>query len=230
MRDPEYAPLWAGQLDRAAARTLPHQALRIALHGEYAARAFHQHMAQAFQARAPFPALARRVESRIIGLDRLCSRHGVPRPTDPFPQETRLETSWRANLVRAIRGEQATAALHVRLARELGDADLREHFLCLGHESLERQLPLLQRALQDAIEREGMHARAGVPADEAYMKHGFIGDFMEKAFSVLAGQHGALGVVAPPLKTGPALLSGIAAGALGMHFARQRIRKNRKEA
>ncbi|KAF7598219.1 MAG: ferritin [Candidatus Dactylopiibacterium carminicum] len=170
------------------------------------------------------------MENRIASLDRLCARHGVPRPLPPLPQETVLESGWRANLIRAIRGEQASAARYQRLWQAVPDAGLRDAFAGLQRETLQRQLPPLQQALQDALALEQMHARAGVPPEEAYTKHGLIGDFMEKTFSVLAGQHHALGVVAPLFKANPALLAGLAAGSLGLHFARQRLRKDRKES
>lgn len=230
MRNLDDALLRAGKPDPASPQALAHQLLRIALFGEYAARAFHQRMNMAYASRAPFPALARRADARISRLTRLCARQGVACPADPFAQETTLAPGWRQNLERALRGEATTLQRLARLARAAGKRGLADEFATLHTETLKRQIPLLQQALQDALERERAHQAAGVPAADAHMQHGFVGDFMEKAFSVVAGQHGALGVVAPLLRAQPALLGGIAVGSLGLWLARQRIHKQGKDS
>lgn len=235
MRNFDEALLRSGRPDPAAPFPPVFQVLRLALYGEFAARAFHLRVAEAFPGRAPFAAVAQAVGGRIVQLEKLCVRYGVPRPSDPFEHETTIAPAWRVNLERAVAGELATAQRYAQLAGGAVPGDVANVFARLQRDSLQRQLPGFRDALARAIETETLHARHGVPAEEAYMQHGPLSDFMEKAFSVLAGQHRALGFVAPLLRANPALLGGVMAGSAGVWLARKRyaktgVRKNGKES
>lgn len=223
-------PLLRGRrIQSAAGFSTVQQALRIALHDGYAARAFYAQVNEAFGARPPFAAITLSQARHIEKLGGLCQRYGVPRPLDPFAQETRISPSWRGNLERAVAGELAKVQLYQQLLSQLVEPDIQRELARLQRASLDKHLPAFQRALQQAIEQESLHAQHGVPAGEAYMQHGPISDFMEKAFSVLGSQHRALGFVAPLLRAHPALLAGLAAGAAGTYLIKKRVQQNGKE-
>ncbi|MDQ7988357.1 MAG: ferritin [Candidatus Dactylopiibacterium sp.] len=223
MRNFDEALLRRGRVEAAAPFPPLFQALRIALSGEHAARAFHRRVSEAFPGKAPFAAAAQLVERRIALLARLSSRYGVPLPQDPFAQETAIAPAWRINLERAVAGELATARRYQQLLAHALPPELADAFARLHRESLQKQLPRFQDALRKAVDTEMLHARHGVPANEAHMEHGPLSSFMEKAFSVLAGQHYAFGMMAPLLRARPALLGGVLAGSAGMYLARRRL-------
>ena len=89
--------LRAQRIDPRAPYPVVHQAVRIALYDEYAARSFYARVAEAFGARPPFANIVRSEEQHIAVLLGLCERFGIPRPLDPFPQETNVEPTWLAN-------------------------------------------------------------------------------------------------------------------------------------
>lgn len=118
-------------IDPAAPFPIVHQAIRIALYEEFAARSFDARVVEAFGPRAPFPELVRADEQRIAALSGLCQRFGIPRPLDPFPQETRLEPSWLATCARAVAGRIATAQRYGALLARVAEPEVRNVFLQL---------------------------------------------------------------------------------------------------
>lgn len=229
MRNFDEALLRERRIQPAAGFSVAQQALRIALYDEYAARAFYTQVSEAFGSRPPFAAMLLSQARHVEKLGSVCQRYGVPRPLDPFPQETRISPSWRVNLERAVTGEITKARLYQQLLQDPVPSEIQRIFASLQRSALEDHLPAFQRALQQAIEQERLHAEQGVPAGEAYMQHGPISDFMEKAFSVLGSQHRALGFVAPLLRAHPALLAGLAAGAASTYLIKKRVQQNGKE-
>lgn len=99
-------------IDPASPFPILHQALRIALYGEYAARSFYARMVEAFGPQPPFQSVVPSQERRIATLSALCQRFGVPRPIDPFPVETTVGPSWLANCQRAVAGTIQSARLY----------------------------------------------------------------------------------------------------------------------
>jgi hypothetical protein len=229
MRNHDESILRSYRVDRRAPFPPLHQALRIALYDEYAARAFYGGVVEAFGNQRPFVALLRSQNDRIDQLNRLCSRYGVPRPLDPFPAETQISPAWRTNLERAVTGKANSIQLYQALIQQVGEMDAASALAKLNRTAVGNHLPSLQRALQSAVDQEILHARHGVAPSEAYVQHGPLSDFLEKAFSVLGNHNQAFGVVGPLLKSRPALLAGVAAGVGGIYFARKRVRQNRKE-
>lgn len=200
-----------------------HQAIRIALYDEYAARAFYRHVVEAFGAQPPFANIVTAEEQHVAALGRLCERLGIPRPLDPFPGETTLAPSWRANLERAVAGEIANVQLYRKLLPHVIDRDVRRVFGNLQAASLDNHLPAFQLALQQAIARESYHAAQGVPANQAYVRHGPLTNLIEQGFSLLARQHGAFGLLGTLARNAhPALLAGMLAGGAAVHTLRQR--------
>ncbi|MBK1680893.1 ferritin [Rhodocyclus tenuis] len=200
-----------------------HQALRIALYDACAARAFGARVIAAFGAQAPFVKLAAAEERTVATLTALCERYGVPRPFDPFPGETTLAPGWRANLERAIAGELASIQLYQELRAQVRARDVRRSFTALQAEALDDHLPALRRALATALARERYHAAQGVPADQAYTRHGPLTNLLEQGISLLSGQHGAAGIAGPLLRAAkPGLLVGLLAGGATAYYLRQR--------
>ena len=201
---------------------LMHQALRIALYDEYAARAFYRSVVEAFGAQAPFAAIATAEDQHVAALGRLCERYGVPRPLDPYPAETTVAPAWRINLARALAGEIANVQLYQYLLQHVAAPDVRRVFLNLQAASLENHLPAFQRALEAAVAQESYHATQGVAPSQAYVRHGPVSDALEKVFSLLARQHGAFGFIGPVLRaTHPSTLAGMLAGGAVVHFLRR---------
>ncbi|MFT4172055.1 MAG: ferritin [Rhodocyclaceae bacterium] len=226
MPNHDEAILRARCLDPTAPWPLPHQALRIALYGEYAARAFHTRMIEAFGPRAPFPAALRASSARIERLTTLCRRGGVPTPYDPYPQETRVAPAWRDNCLRACRGETTTASTYAQLLARVDSPALRDAFARLQRETLAKRLPAFENAALRAIDQERLHVAQGVAPADAYVEHGPVANILERAFSVLGQQHQAFNVVGPLLRNaGPALLAGLAAGSAGTYFVKRKTRR-----
>lgn len=200
-----------------------HQAVRIALYDEYAARAFYRRVAEAFGQQPPFASIARAEERHVAALDRLCQRYGIPRPLDPFPAETTVSPGWRANLERAVAGEMANVHLYRYLLPHVAARDVRQTFASLQSASLNNHLPAFQHALQLALAREGYHAAQGIPASQAYVSHGPLTNILEHGFSLLASQHSAFGLAGSLLRAAhPAMLAGMVAGGGAVHFLRKR--------
>nr|WP_211168970.1 ferritin [Aromatoleum toluvorans] len=210
------------RIERKAPFPPAHQALRIALYDEFAARAFYRKAVEAYGPREPFAASLKAAEARVATLARLCRRYGVASPLDPFPLETSLAPGWRANCERALAGTLARLRLYETLIART-DGALRKRLRRLQAEDAQ-QLQVWHEALAEAVRLEQLHAQGGIAPDEAHMEHGLIGDFLERTFSVLSGQHAAIGVVGPLLsRLNPALLAGIAAGGAGVLLARGKL-------
>lgn len=200
-----------------------HQAVRIALYDEYAARAFYRRVVEAFGPQPPFVNIARAEERHVAALGRLCQRYGIPRPLDPFPGETTVSPGWRANLERAVAGEIANVRLYRYLMPHVAARDVQQTFANLQAASLDNHLPAFQHALQLALAREGYHAAQGIPASQAYVRHGPLTNILEHGFSLLARQHSAFGLVGSLLRAAhPAMLAGMAAGGSAVHCLRKR--------
>lgn len=163
MANYDEAILRSRTLQPAAPFPVVHQAVRIALYDEYAARAFYRRVTEAFGPQVPFVSIARAEDQHIAALGRLCERYGIPRPLDPFPAETTVSPSWRANLERAVAGEIANVQLYRYLLPHVIARDVQETFVNLQSASLDNHLPAFQRALQLALAREGYHAAQGIP-------------------------------------------------------------------
>lgn len=203
---------------------LLHQALRIAMYDEYAARAFYGKVVEAFGQKQPFVNIVIAEDQHVAALGKLCERYGVPRPHDPFSAETTVSPSWRANLERGVAGEVANVQLYQYLLTEVPIPEVRRVFLNLQTASLENHLPAFQRALESAVAQEGYHAMRGIAPSQAYVRHGPVTDTIEKAFSLLASQHGAFGLVGSLVRaTHPTMLAGMVAGATAVHFMRQSV-------
>lgn len=199
-----------------------HQALRIALYDEYAARAYYAAVVQAFGAQPPFANIVRSEEQHIAALGNLCQRYGVPRPLDPFPAEVDISPSWRVNLERGVAGEIANIRLYDYLARQVVEPDVRQVFANLQAASRNNHLPAFQRALEKAVSREVWHARQGIAPSQAYVRHGPFTDALERGFALLARQHGAFGLLGPLVRlANPAMLAGMVAGGAAVHYLRQ---------
>ena len=199
-----------------------HQALRIALYDEYAARAFYARVVEAFGPQPPFSRIAESEAQHIATLTGLCERYGVPRPLDPFPAETSVAPTWRANLERAVTGEIANVQLYGYLLPWVVQTDVRRTFAALQAASRNNHLPAFQDALQRAFALEGYHAAQGVPPNQAYVRHGPLTNFIEQGFSFLARQHGAFGIVGSLVRAAhPALLAGMVAGGAAVHLLRR---------
>jgi len=207
----------------AAPFPVVHQAIRIALYDEYAARAFYRRVVEAFGPQPPFANIVLAEEQHVAALSRLCERLGIPRPLDPFPAETTVAPTWRANLERGVAGEIANVQLYRNLLPQVSDREVRRVFSNLQAASLDNHLPAFQLALQQAIARESYHAAQGVPASQAYVRHGPLTNLVEQGFSLLARQHGAFGLLGTLVRnTHPALLAGMLAGGAAVHTLRQR--------
>lgn len=230
MRNHDEAILRARRIDPAARVPLLHQALRIALYDELAARAFFRSVVEAFGPKAPFAAALDDQERRIAELAGLARRFGVPRPLDPFATDAGISPGWRANCERALAGEAAKIRLYESLLAGLTERDVAQVFRRLARASLERRLPAFRDAVARAIELERLHVQQGVPAEQAYVEHGLFSDFLEKTFAILGSQHQAIGVVGPLLRnTRPAMLAGLVAGGAGVLLARSKLELNRNQ-
>jgi len=198
-----------------------HQALRIALYDEYAARAYYAAVVAAFGPQPPFVNIVQSEVQHVEALARLCERYGVPRPIDPFPAETTVAPTWRANLERSVAGEIANVRLYDYLLGWVREPDVRQVFGNLRAASLNNHLPAFQRALEAAIVRESWHVRQGIPPSQAYVRHGPLTDALERGFALLARQHGAFGLVGSLVRaTHPAMLAGMVAGGAAVHWLR----------
>lgn len=222
MANYDEAILRSQTIQPAAPWPVLHQALRIALYDEYAARAYYAAAVEAFGAQPPFVNIVQSEARHIEALSRLCIRYGVPRPLDPFPAETTIPPSWRVNLERGVAGEIANIRLYGYLLGYVAEPDVRQAFGNLMAVSRDNHLPAFQRALDKAVTLESWHARQGVAPSQAYVRHGPLTDALERGFALLARRHGALGLLGPLVRLAdPAMLAGMAAGGAAVHFLRQ---------
>lgn len=208
------------QVQPAAPFPVAHQAVRIALYDEYAARSFYGRVVEAFGPKAPFAAIVRAEEQHIVALGRACDRLGCARPLDPFPAETTVAPSWRANCERAVAGEMANVRLYDSLLPYAADAGLRGTFLNLQAASRDRHLPAFRQAVVDAVALEGYHATHGIPPAQAYVQHGLVSDLLERVFSQLGP---GAGLFSPLVRnTSPAMLAGMVAGGAGVYLFKRK--------
>ncbi|MCD8516857.1 MAG: ferritin [Burkholderiaceae bacterium] len=197
-----------------------HQAVRIAFYDEYAARSFYNKVLEAYGAKPPFEAIARSELRHVAALTELADRYGIPRPLDPFPGETQVSPTWRQNCERAIAGEIANVQLYAYLKQFVSEPDVNGVFSNLQAASFNNHLPAFQRALAAAVAQEQYHASRGIPPQAAYVKHGMVTDFIERALAGL-GPTGRL--VSPLVKHAhPALLAGMATGTAGVLIYRKK--------
>lgn len=230
MRNYDEPILRSQRIDPAAPFPILHQAVRIALYDEYAAQSFHAGVVEAFGARQPFANILRSEERHIAALSNLCQRFGVPRPLNPFPQETTVSPSWLVNCERAVAGEIANIRLYDYLLSQVAEPEVRRVFQNLRAASLERHLPAFRQAVLEAMAQERYHADRGIPPQQAYVQHGPLSDFMERAFAHLGIQAGPLGIFSPLLRhSHPAMLAGMVAGGAGIYLLKNRPGRNRKE-
>lgn len=210
------------RIQPAAPFPLLHQAIRIALYDEYAARAFYARVIEAFGPQPPFVNIVRAEAQHVAALSQLCQRYGIPRPLDPFPGETTVAPTWRANLERAVAGEIANVQLYRNLLPQVPANDVQRVFIRLHDASLDNHLPAFQQALQIAIARESYHVAQGVPASQAYVRHGPLTTIVEQGFSLLARQNSAFGLLGSLVRAAhPAMLAGMIAGGVAVHQLRQ---------
>lgn len=230
MRNYDEPILRSHRIDPRAPFPLLHQAVRIALYDEYAARSFYTRVLEAFGARPPFVEVSRSQAGRIATLTALCERFGIPRPLDPYPMETSVAPAWLLNCRRAVAGKMANVRLYANLLAQVGEPEIRRVFAQLQAASLEQHLPVLQQALLDAQAHERLHAAKGVAPAQAYVKHGPLSDFLERSLAHLSSQPGPIGMLSPILRhVNPALLAGMTAGGAGVYLLREKLRSARKE-
>ena len=222
--------LRAQRIDPRAPYPVVHQAVRIALYDEYAARSFYARVAEAFGARPPFANIVRSEEQHIAVLLGLCERFGIPRPLDPFPQETTVAPTWLANCQRAVNGEIANVRLYAYLLTQVAEPEIRQVFQRLQAASLQNHLPAFRQAAAAAQAQENYHAAHGITPQQAYVRHGPLSDFLETAFSQLGPYAGPLGLFSPLLRRAhPAMLAGMVTGGAGVYLLKDRIGRHRKE-
>jgi hypothetical protein len=230
MQNYDEAILRARRIDPAAPFPILHQAVRIALYDEYAARAFYGRVVEAFGPRPPFVNIVRAEERHVAALTGQCERLGIPRPLDPFPMETQIAPTWLANCERAIAGEIANIRLYQTLLPRIADPEVIRVFLNLQSASLQNHLPAFREASTEAVAQERYHAARGIPPQQAYERHGPLADFLEKAFAQLGPHAGPLGLFSPILRhTHPAMLAGMAAGGAGVYFLRKKSGRKKQE-
>lgn len=230
MNNHDEAILRGRRIDRRAPFPVLHQALRIALYNAYAARSFYARVIEAFGPRPPFADLVKAEEQEVTALSALCQRFGIPRPLDAFPSQTRPASGWLANCQRGLAGEVASLRLYGELLGAVREPETRRLFLQLQTDALEHHLPALQHAALEAAARERFHAARGIGPEQAYVRHGPLSDFVEKALAHLGAHAGPIGFVGPILRhTHPATLAGLAVGGAGVYLVKTRLRRSQKE-
>jgi hypothetical protein len=218
------------RIDPAAPFPVVHQAVRIALYDEYAARSFYARVTEAFGPQPPFSNIVRAEEQHVAALLGLCERFGIPRPLDPFPQESTVEPTWLANCQRAVAGEIANVQLYAYLLGQVAEPEVRRVFQNLQAASLQNHLPAFRQAAVAAQAQESYHAARGIPPQQAYVRHGPLSDFLERAFSQLGPYAGPLGIFSPLLRNAhPAMLAGMVTGGAGAYLLKNRIGRHHKE-
>lgn len=219
MRNYDELILRQKRLDPNAPFPLEHQAVRMALFDEYAARSFYLRVSEAYGQRPPFPNIIRSEERHIAALSSLCDRLGIAKPLDPFPYETSIEPTWLANCARAVTGEVENIRLYTQLLAQVSSPDIRRVFSNLQAASYEHHLPAFRDALLQAANQERYHATQGVPAQQAYIRHGPLSDIAERILSQVSGQGGLVRLFSPMVRQAhPALLAGLVVGGTGAYL------------
>lgn len=230
MRNHDEVILRMRRTDPRAPYPLVHQAVRIALYGEYAARSFYARVTEAYGERPPFATIVRSNEQHVTVLLGLCEHFGIPRPLDPFPQETSVEATWLANCQRAVMGEIANVQLYAYLLTEVADPEVRTVLQSLQAASFHKHLPAFRQAVAAAQSQEIYHAAHGIPPQQAYVRHGPLPDFLERVLSQLGPHVGPIGILSPLLRhADPAMLAGMLAGGAGVYLLKDRIGRHHKE-
>lgn len=130
------------------------EALAAALDDEYRARATYRAVLDVYGDVGPFVNIVESEERHIQALRRLCERHGVKIPADPWPSRVSAPASLEAACEAALEAERENADLYERLMEAAaGHADVEETFRRLLAASQENHLPAFERAL--ARERRG---------------------------------------------------------------------------
>lgn len=205
-----------------------HQAVRIAIYDEYEARAFYLRVIEAFGEQAPFVNIANSETKHIEQLYKLCDRYGIARPLDPFMDEVRVHPSWLANCQHAVMAEWRNVELYSELLQYVVEPDVIDTFQRLQRASLHNHMPAFQRVAEAAQVQEQYHVAHGIPASEAYVKHGPIADFLEGLLARLSAQHPYAGFVGPIVRrTPPALLSGLLIGGAGVWLYKSQSDKSK---
>lgn len=230
MQNHDEIMLRSRQVQPSAPFPVAHQAVRIALYDEYAARSFYTRVIEAFGPRAPFANIVRAEQQHVDALSRLCDRLGCARPLDPFPMETTVAPTWRANCERAVAGEIANVRLYDSLLPYAVDAGMQQVFLNLQSASRDNHLPAFRQAVADAIALEQYHASHGIAPVNAHARHGAVADFLERAFAQFGPRVGPLGLVSPLIRNAhPAMLAGMVTGAAGVYLYRHKTGRPHKE-
>jgi hypothetical protein len=230
MQNYDEAILRTRRINPAAPFPILHQAVRIALYDEYAARAFYARVIEAFGPRKPFVNILRAEERHIAELSAQCERLGIPRPLDPFPMETRIAPTWLVNCERALVGEIAKIRLYQNLLSQVADPEVIGVFQNLQAASQQDHLPDFRDAVAEAMAQESYHAVRGIPPQQAYERHGPLADLIEKVFTHLGPHAGPLGLFSPLLRhTHPAMLAGMAAGGAGVYWLRNKSGRKKQE-
>lgn len=130
------------------------EALRAALDDEYKARASYRAVLDAHGEVRPFVNIVESEERHIQALRRLCERHHVEIPADPWPLRVTAPASLEAACEAAIEAERENVVLYERLLKAAaGRPDVEETFHRLLSASQENHRPAFERAL--ARERRG---------------------------------------------------------------------------
>jgi hypothetical protein len=134
------------------------EALMAALDDEYRARATYRAVLAAHGDVRPFVNIVESEERHIEALHRLCERHGVKVPSDPWPSRVSAPESLEAACEAAVEAERANGVLYQQLMEGAGGRpDVEETFRRLLTASQENHLPAFERAL--ARERRGGDGR-----------------------------------------------------------------------
>jgi hypothetical protein len=138
------------------------EALLAALDDEYRARATYRAVLEAHGDVRPFNNIVESEERHIQALKRLCERHDVEVPRDPWPSRISAPESLEAACEAAVAAERENGALYEELLEAAaGRRDVEEVFRRLRDASQENHLPAFERAL--ARERAGGVGRGGGP-------------------------------------------------------------------
>jgi hypothetical protein len=149
------------------------QALKAALDDEYRARASYRAVLDAYGDVGPFVRIVESEERHIEALLRLCERHGVEVPADPWPPRVSAPASLEAACEAALEAERDNGALYAKLmAAAAGHPDVEETFRRLLTASQENHLPAFERALARERGRgEGREAGAGAGGRRHRRRH-----------------------------------------------------------
>lgn len=131
------------------------EALVAALDDEHRARATYRAVLRAYGQVHPFVNVVESEERHVAALRRLCDRHGVEVPADPWPERVATPASIEAACQAAVEAERENDRLYERLLQAAaGRPDVERTFRRLRAASQENHLPAFERAL-DRVRRGG---------------------------------------------------------------------------